>query len=186
MRGDAAGGTRGDGVVSAEDQGQVAFFEGFLHGVAQGFAGIGDFVDILAAFFADGHFFGLFHDDVADVLDVVAEMLDAGLQTGNAQGGGAHIHAAAAGAEVHGNADDADLLRHGLLRDSWLVTLDSWLVPRDSCPVPSQAGKISQRAVRERTGRIPVLRRARYRQTGVAQQLPGIKDIPGKSSGGRG
>ena len=112
MRGDAAGGTRGDGVISAKDQGHEAFIERFLYGVAKFLAGVGDFIDVLGAFLANGHFLSLLHDDVSDVFDLKSEVLDAGLQTGNAQGGGPHINAAAAGAEVHWNTDDADFLRH--------------------------------------------------------------------------
>jgi hypothetical protein len=81
-----------------------------LHRGAQVFASVGDFGNVLGAFFAVGHFFGLLNGNVADVLDVMAELLDASLQAGNAESRRAHVNAAAAGAEVHGNADDADLL----------------------------------------------------------------------------
>ena len=75
-------------------------------------AGLGDFLQILGAFFADGHFFGLLDFEVADVFDGEAEFLDRGLEAGAAEGGRAHVDAAAALAEVHGDADDSDFLRH--------------------------------------------------------------------------
>ena len=66
----------------------------------------------LARFSPDGHFFGLLHFHVADVFDGEAEFFDGGLEAGAAESGGAHVDAAAALAEVHGNADDSYFLRH--------------------------------------------------------------------------
>src|SRR5260370_4659946 len=67
---------------------------------------------MLGALFTNGHFFRLLDGEIADVFDLKAEFLDAGLETCAAKGGRAHIHAAAALAEVHRNADDANFLRH--------------------------------------------------------------------------
>ena len=66
----------------------------------------------LRAFLADLHFFRLFDFEVANVFDSIAELFDARLKSRAAQSGGAHIHAAAALAEVHRHADDANLLGH--------------------------------------------------------------------------
>ena len=92
--------------------------------VAQIPTSFSNFLEIFGAFFAELHFFGLLDFEVADVFDLMAELLDARLQASAAKGGRAHIHAAAALAEVHGNADDANFLRHVSLvfRDPWPVS----------------------------------------------------------------
>jgi hypothetical protein len=51
---------------------------------------------------------------IADVFDLKAQFLDAGLKTRAAKGGRAHVHAAAALAEVHGDADNANFLGHAM------------------------------------------------------------------------
>ena len=45
--------------------------------------------------------------DVASILDGVPELLERVPEVGVANGGGTHVHAAARGAEVHGDADDS-------------------------------------------------------------------------------
>src|SRR5258707_13331858 len=44
-------------------------------------AGLGNFLQILGAFFTDVHFFRLLHGEIADVFDLEAEVLEAGLET---------------------------------------------------------------------------------------------------------
>ena len=75
-------------------------------------ASLGDFVQVLGALLAVVLFLGLFHGDVADVFDRMAERFQAMLQSGDAQRRGTHVHSAAALAEVHRNSDDANLLCH--------------------------------------------------------------------------
>src|SRR5262249_58443689 len=50
------------------------------------------------------------HLDVAAVGHLVSERAHAGVDVGHAQRGGTHVHAAPAGAEVQGHADERDLL----------------------------------------------------------------------------
>ena len=63
----------------------------------------------LASRIAFGRGFGLFDGDVAQVFDLVAERGHARIQVGDAYGGGAHIDAAAALAEIERRADDGDV-----------------------------------------------------------------------------
>src|ERR1700756_3136283 len=113
--GDTRGDSGGDGMISAQDHRQEAFAERFLRGGGDVFAGFRNLLQILGALFTIGHFFGLFYLDVADVLDLMAELLDARLQSGDAQRGGTHVDTPAALAEVHGDADDAYFLGHSLV-----------------------------------------------------------------------
>ena len=99
-------------MVAAQHQRQESFVERFLGDLREAAAGFGDFVQILRALFAVVLLFGLLHGDVADVLDLVAELLQSRLQAGDAQRRRAHVHAAAALAEVHRHSDDANFLRH--------------------------------------------------------------------------
>src|SRR6266852_5636955 len=94
-------------------------------------AGLRNFLQILGAFFADGHFFGLLDGEIADVFDLDAELLDAGLETSAAKSRRAHVHAATALAEVHGHADDANFLGH-----LSLVLSDSCSVTREGAREP--------------------------------------------------
>jgi hypothetical protein len=54
----------------------------------------------------------LLDGEITDVFDLKAELLDAGLKARAAQRGGAHVYATAALAEVHGDADNPNFLRH--------------------------------------------------------------------------
>jgi len=67
---------------------------------------------IFGALLTDRHLFRLLHGNIADVFHLNAKLLDARLQPRHAQRRGPHVHAAAAGAKVHGYADDANFLRH--------------------------------------------------------------------------
>src|SRR5262249_25411538 len=93
----------------------------------------GNFLQILGALFADGHFFRLLDLQIADVFDGMSEFLDGRLQAGAAQRGRAHVHPAAALAEVHGDADDANLLRHNSTYSTNLQSASlckqTWLTP---------------------------------------------------------
>src|SRR5262245_42287012 len=100
---DSSGCACGNGMIPAENERKKALAQGFFNGFGDILAGLGNFLKILRALFPDGHFFGLLHFEVADVFDRVAKLLDGGLQTRAAQGGWAHVHTAAALAEVHGN-----------------------------------------------------------------------------------
>src|SRR5712692_36598 len=112
MGSDAGGNPYGDGMVAAENEGEKTFDKRFFDGGGDITAGFGNFLQVLGALFADGHFFGLLDGEIADVFDLKAELFDAGLEARAAKGRGAHVHAAAALAEVHGHADDADFLCH--------------------------------------------------------------------------
>ena len=114
MRGHAGRRADRDGVIPTKHEREEALAQGFFDRLANVPAGFRNFLKILRALFADGHFFGLFHSEVADVFHRVAELFDGGMQARTAEGGRAHVHAAAALAEVHGDADDANLLRHFL------------------------------------------------------------------------
>ena len=80
MRGDASGDARGDGVIAAKNEREKTFAERFFDGGGEVLAGFRDFLKILGAFFADVHFFGLLHFEVADVFDGEAELLDGALE----------------------------------------------------------------------------------------------------------
>jgi hypothetical protein len=112
MRSNSANGASCDRMVPTKYEREPSFLNRFLDRRAKVLAGVRDFLDILGTLFADRHLFGLLYGNVANVLHRKAKLLDARLQTGNAQGRGTHVHAAAAGTEVHGYADDANLLRH--------------------------------------------------------------------------
>ena len=56
-----------------------------------------------------GRAFRLVDDYIAQVLDLVAQRGELLIQAGDAQGGGAHIDAAASRAQIHGRADDGDV-----------------------------------------------------------------------------
>jgi hypothetical protein len=99
-------------MVAAKNEREKTFAERFFDSGGKVFACFRDFLKILGALFADLHFLGLLDLEVADVFDGKAELLDARLEAGAAKGGGAHVHAAAALAEVQGYADDSDFLRH--------------------------------------------------------------------------
>ena len=109
---DAGSDASGNGVITAENEREKTFAERFFDGGGEISASFSDFLKILGALFADLHFFGLLHFEVADVFDVEAELLDARLKAGASKGRRAHVHAAAALAQVHGYADDSDFLRH--------------------------------------------------------------------------
>ena len=101
-----------DGVITAKHKRKKSFVQRFADGLGDVQARFSDFLEIFGAFFADRHFFGLFYFQIADVFDGVAQLLNCGLQAGASKRGGAHVDAAAALAEVHGNADDSHFLRH--------------------------------------------------------------------------
>ena len=99
-------------MIPAENEREKAFGERLFYGFGNVLAGFRNFLKVLGALFAYGHFLRLLHFQVADVFHGVAEFLDGSLQTCAAQRRGAHVHATTALAEVHGDADDANFLRH--------------------------------------------------------------------------
>src|SRR5258708_18680738 len=112
MSGNSADRTRCDRMVPTQYERQPTFLDGLLDSCAQVLASVRDFLNVLGTLFANGHLFRLFHGNIANVFHLQAKLLDARLQAGHSKGGGTHVHTAAAGAEVHGYADDANLLRH--------------------------------------------------------------------------
>src|SRR5207245_7703534 len=105
--------------------------------------------------------------------DRVAQFLDGGLKASTAQGGRAHVHAAAALAEVHGNADDANFLRH--------LSLE-FLDPRSL----AWEGARKFGAQKERKARIAYLSTNTLLDAPPRRELPALKDTRDKSCGGRG
>src|SRR5207244_5696486 len=114
--GDAGGYPRRDGKIAAKNQWQKTLIQGLFGSGRDIGAGLGNLLQVLGTLFADGHFFRLFDGEIADVFDLQAKLLEAGLESWSAQGGRSHVHAAAALAEVHGDADDANFLRHSATR----------------------------------------------------------------------
>ena len=128
MIGDACRGSHGDGVVAAENQRHQIFVERFANDFREALAGFGNFLEIFRAFLAVVLLFGLRNLDVADVFHLPAELLQARLQAGDAQRGRAHVHAAAAGAQVHRHTDDADFFRHADVLSAARTAGRSWSV----------------------------------------------------------
>ena len=65
--------------------GTKSFFERFLRDLGKILAGLGNFVQVLGALFAEMLFFRLLDGNIADVFDLVAQLLQARLQSGDAQ-----------------------------------------------------------------------------------------------------
>src|SRR5258708_18726487 len=124
-----------NGVVSTQHQGQESLGQRFVHALGNVLASLGNFLQVLCAFFADWHFFRLLHFEVADILDGVAQLLDRGLQSCAANRRRPHIHAAAAFAQVHGHTNDANFLWH--MRKLRLATRDQ----RPEKPPASEGGR---------------------------------------------
>ena len=103
-------------MISAESQGNLPGFKGFDYQLRLSSARFRDFIEVLGIGIALRP--GFLHRDVdiAAVLNVVTERLELGLKTGNAHGGGSHIHAAARLAEIERHADDADVLGLNILK----------------------------------------------------------------------
>ena len=96
-------------MVAAQDQRGLPGIEGLEDGVAGARADVGYLLEIAGVGRSEGLGFGNFDLDVAAIGHVVAEGFQAGFETGHADGRRAHVHAAAAGAHVQGNAEDANL-----------------------------------------------------------------------------
>ena len=108
-----------DRVVAAEHQRQAARGERLLHLVTQAFAGRLDLLQVLELRIADR--LGLLdrHVDVAGVVHVKAQLGNALMKLGDAEGRRPHVHTAAAGAEVEGHADDGNSLAGHICRASY-------------------------------------------------------------------
>src|SRR5262249_43914694 len=85
MSTDASANSRRDRMIAAEHKRQKSFAQSLLGRFGNVGAGFGDFLQILGAFFADGHLFRLLYFEVADVFDGMAELLDGRLQSRAAQ-----------------------------------------------------------------------------------------------------
>ena len=109
--GDAGDRAGRDRVIAAEDEGTLPASSVFSTRSALLGAGGGDFLEILGV---GGAFFLLLGDgdgDVAGIFDNVADGFEAGFESGDADGGRAHVDAAAGLAEVERNANHANLAR---------------------------------------------------------------------------
>ena len=109
---DARRGADGNRVIAAKNQRNHILIERFADDFGDVLAGSGDFFEVLRILLAVVLLFRLPHSNVADVFHLAAELLQPRLQAGHAQGRRPHIHAAAAGAEVHWHTDDANFFSH--------------------------------------------------------------------------
>ncbi len=103
------------GVVAAEHHGGRPRLERLRHAVAQRLADLEDLLQVLEARVPGPLGLPDLDAQVAPVVHLVAELDDLRVHLRHAEGGGAHVDAAAAGAEVERNADEGHAsLRHGL------------------------------------------------------------------------
>ena len=77
---------------------------------------------------AGGLGLGNFDADVAAVGDLVAQRLKPRFKSGHAHGGGSHVHAAAAGAHVQRNANDANVPERRRLRSTLRFSLLNFFI----------------------------------------------------------
>src|SRR5271154_6617659 len=84
--GDTGDGSRGDGVIATQDDRRHAFFEGANDHFGGPGAGLGDFVQIACVPLASLLGLGDGDGDVAAVVYFVAEGLQAGFESGDADG----------------------------------------------------------------------------------------------------
>jgi hypothetical protein len=106
VAGDACYGADGDGVIAAEHQGDASALHGAVDSGGELVAGGSDLGEEFGVTVAGGRGFGLLDGDVAKVVDVIAKGVQARIEIGDAEGGGSHVDAAAALAEIEGGADD--------------------------------------------------------------------------------
>src|ERR1700719_2033542 len=99
-------------MIAAKHQGEKTFGQRLLCHFRQAAAGFRNLIQIFGALFAVGLLFRLLYGHVTDIVNRMPKLFKASLQTGDAQSRRTHVHAAAALAEVHRHADDANLLRH--------------------------------------------------------------------------
>ena len=98
-------------MIAAEDDGRGTFFER-LHNEVSGLdAGLANFLQVFGVLFTGIFGFCDGHADVAAIGDDMAQRFQMRLQTGDANGGGAHVHTAARLAEVERDAYDANVAR---------------------------------------------------------------------------
>ena len=108
--------------------GNLLLAERAIHHDGQALARERDLRQILGAVGALGEAFGLVHGHVAEIVGVVAEGRQALIQIGDADGGGAHVHAAAVLAEVERRSDDGDV---GMLHEVvWRGAMDEFIAMR--------------------------------------------------------
>jgi hypothetical protein len=96
-------------VIAAQHQGTSAIGCGFFYQLRETLAGVGDLREIAGMRRALGKALWLIDYDVAPILDVVAEVLELFVQSGNAQCRRTHVDAATSCSEVHGGAENGDV-----------------------------------------------------------------------------
>jgi hypothetical protein len=102
-------GAYGDGMVAAEYDGELVVGHGLAHTFGDVGAGFGNLWQITRFFRAWRDAFRLRDIDVAEVFHRIAKRRDLFVKTREANGGRAHVDAAAPGAQVHGRADNGDV-----------------------------------------------------------------------------
>ena len=101
-----------DGMVAAKHEGNLPCFEGLENEVGALGAGGGDFLQIFRVGRAFFFLLGKSDGNIAAVFDVMADGLEAGLESGDAHGGGTHVDAAAGLSQVKRHSDDANFARN--------------------------------------------------------------------------
>jgi hypothetical protein len=101
-------------MVAAQHEWYASSRESLGDEAREAIAGGGDLRQVLGARMALRGSLGLIDRNIAEVLDRIAQGLDALVEAGDAKSGGSHIDAAAALAEIEGSADDGYVGgRHG-------------------------------------------------------------------------
>ncbi len=95
-------------MVAAQDQGEVAARRDPLHLPRDHLERARDLAEIAGARVADLERLHVLDDDVTLVHDGVAELAQPIGEPGDADGGGAHVHAAPTRSEVHRHTEHAD------------------------------------------------------------------------------
>ena len=96
-------------MIAAQHQRDLSLIGGALDHLRQARAGVGDLRKIARVGGTRGQALRLVHDHVAQIFDLVAQLGELLIQTGDAQGRRSHVHAAASRAQIHGRADDGDV-----------------------------------------------------------------------------
>src|SRR5271163_1969617 len=102
-------------MVAAQHQRNHVLIQSFLHRISQALARLRNFIQVTRALLAIRLLFRLRHLHVADVFHLTPQLFQPRLQSCHAQRGRTHIHAAAAGAQVHRHTDNANFVRHNFV-----------------------------------------------------------------------
>src|SRR5208283_5834593 len=108
MAGDAGHGANGDRVIPAEHQWDRSAPHGSVDAGGKFFAGRGDLGKELGVAVAGGRGFSLLYVNIAEILDVVPERLQARIEARDAERRRSHVDAAASLAEIEGRSDNRD------------------------------------------------------------------------------